>query len=844
MSPKISYTIQNNMKIRKYTSLILTFTLLASTSPGAEEMPAPQSLDLRASAIENPPPLVLVGKGASQQLSLTGDLGNNKVRDYTHHANYKVEPASVASVDAEGFIRPKSNGKATITASFGDKASSIAVEVKDFDHYRPVNFPNEIVPVFTKYGCNSGGCHGKSGGQNGFRLSLLGFEPTEDYEYIVNEGRGRRVFPAAPDRSLLLLKAINEKPHGGGARILKQSLDYQTIYSWVAQGMPYGKPDDPTLVRINVHPDQRTMDMNGDQQLVVTAIYSDGSTLDVSRTSVFEINEKEIGEVSENGHVTVFEQPGDASVMIRYQDKVAVFMATVPLGAPVEDLPEPKNFIDEHVFTKLQNVGMPPSVNCDDSTFIRRVTIDIAGRLPSLKETSQFLADTDPQKRDKAINRLLDSPDFADNFANKWSSLLRNKRNKESDKRGNYAFYRWIRKAFNDNLPFDQFARRVLAASGDMSHNPAVAWYREVKTTQQQLEDTAQLFLGTRIQCAQCHHHPFEKWSQHDYYSFSAFFSQVSRKPGRLPGEEMIYHKRGVAKATNKKNNQAVKPAGFGAEPLDLGPDEDPRQALVDWMSSKDNKFFAHTLVNRYWKHFFSRGLVEPEDDMRETNPSTNPALLKALAKSFIDSGFDQKKLIRDICQSKTYQFSAEPNQHNAKDKHNYSRYYPKRLQAEILYDAIDELTGSKSSFKDLPAGTRAIQLPDNSYNASVYFLSVFGRPDSASACECERSSDASLAQSLHLLNSKDIQNKLTSGSGRARKLAGEKERKDEEKIKELYLRAFSREPQSNEVSLATEYLKRKLKDDKGNEKEADRGQSYEDIVWALFNTKEFLFNH
>jgi hypothetical protein len=832
------------MNLRNLRFLFCTCTLLAAISLSAKQPPAPQSLELRANATNKSTVLVLVGKGASQQLGLMGKMANGADRDFTHHANYKVEPANIASVDSEGFVRPLGNGKANISANVGGKTASIAVEVREFGQYRAVNFANEIVPVFTKYGCNGGGCHGKSGGQNGFRLSLLGFEPQEDYEYIVHEGRGRRVFPAAPDRSLLLLKATNEKPHGGGARMHKDTLDYQTVFNWVGQGMPYGKPDDPTLEKIEVFPPEKVMAMNSDQQLVVTATYSDGSTRDVSRTSVFEVNEEEVGEVTENGHITVFEQPGDAAVMIRYQDKVTVFQATVPLGAPIENLPKPRNFIDELVFEKLRKVGMPPSESSDDATFLRRVTIDIAGRIPSLEESTAFLENKDPQKRDQVIDRLLASPDYADNFANKWTALLRNKRNKESDRRGNYAFHRWIRKAFNSNMPYDQFARQILAASGDMTHNPPVAWYREVKTTQQQLEDASQLFLGTRIQCAQCHHHPFEKWSQHDYYSFSAFFSQVGRKPGRKPGEEMIYHKRGVAKATNKKNNKPVQPAGLGAAVLDLGPDEDPRQSLVDWMSAKDNKFFAHTLVNRYWKHFFSRGLVEPEDDMRETNPATNPALLNSLANHFIESSFNLKGLIRSICQSRTYQLSAEPNQHNAKDKHNYSRYYPKRLQAEVLYDAIDELTGLETSFKDLPTGTRAIQLPDNSWNSSVYFLSVFGRPDSASACECERSSDASLAQSLHLLNSKDIQNKLSSSSGRARKLAGEKERKDEEKIKELYLRAFSRSPHSNEISLATEYLNRKIKDDKGVEKPADRTQSYEDIVWALFNTKEFLFNH
>ncbi len=839
------------MDNRKRRLSPLTWTALATTCLGAptaragvDQTVIPQALEMRASAMEKAPALVLEGKGASQQINLTGILRDGTQRDFTHHAKYVVTPENVATINQEGFIRPAGNGKATITASFQGVETKLNLEVIGFEAHRKINFPNEIVPLFTKYGCNGGGCHGKSGGQNGFRLSLLGFEPTEDYEWIVYEGRGRRIFPASPEHSLLVTKATNETPHGGGARMDKGTLDYEAVVNWIAQGMPYGNPDDPTLKEIRVFPTERIMGMETDQQLVVTAIYSDGSSRDVSRSSVFEVNEKEVAEVDENGHVSTFKQPGDAAVMVRYQDKVAVFRATIPLGAPVEDLPEPRNFIDKFIFAKLKKIGMPPSGDADDATFIRRITIDIAGRLPTLSEAKEFLADKSQDKRDKLIDKLLESPEYADNFANKWAALLRNKRNQDVDQRGNYAFYRWIRQSLNGNVPYDQFVRQVVAASGDMAYNPAVSWYREVKTTQQQLEDTAQLFLGTRIQCAQCHHHPFEKWSQHDYYSLAAFFSQVQSKPGILPGEQMVYHKRGEAKATNKKNNQSVKPAGLGAVPLDIALDQDPRQSLVDWMAAEDNEYFAHTLVNRYWKHFFSRALVEPEDDMRATNPPTNPELLDGLSQHFIKSGFDLKDLVRKICQSKTYQFSAEPNAHNGKDKQNYSRYYPKRLQAEVLYDAIDELTGIESNFKDLPVGTRALQLPDNSWNSSVYFLSVFGRPDSASACECERSSDASLAQSLHLLNSKDIQAKLTSNGGRARVLAKDANREHPEKIEELYLRAFSRTPHSNEVSLATEYIHRKIKDDKGEEKDADIGQSYEDIVWALFNTKEFLFNH
>ena len=362
---------------------------------------------------------------------------------------------------------------------------------------------------------------------------------------------------------------------------------------------------------------------------------------------------------------------------------------------------------------------------------------------------------------------------------------------------------------------------------------------------QTQMEDAAQLFLGTRMQCAQCHHHPFEKWSQKDYYSFSAFFSTVGRKPGQNPGEEVIYHTRKVAQTANKKDGGTVKATGLGDDPLDLTADDDPRHALVDWMSGANNKFFAHTLVNRYWKHFFSRGLVEPEDDMRETNPAVNPELLEGLAQHFIRNGFDMKDLIRTICQSQTYQLSSIPNEFNAKDKTYFSRYYPKRLNAEVLYDAINQMTDSQASFSGLPVGTRAVQLPDNSFNSQSYFLTVFGRPDSSSSCECERSSDASLAQSLHLLNSKDIQSKLSSGSGRAAKLGNTNDKREaEEKIRELFLLAFSREPSGSEVLLARQHLEREIQDDKGAKKPVPQKESYEDIIWALFNTKEFLFNH
>ena len=708
---------------------------------------------------------------------------------------------------------------------------------------RSLNFANDIVPILTKGGCNSGGCHGKSGGQNGFKLSLLGFEPQEDYEHIVKEARGRRVFPASAEHSLLLTKGTAQLPHGGGKKLDPNSEDYGDIARWIREGMPYGKDTDPKMASISVEPSKLTMPLKGTQQLKVTAHYTDGSTRDVTKRALYEANEKAMAETNETGLVKLFDLPGDVAIMVRYQAKVSTFRATVPLGAPVDKLPASRGFVDDLVFNKLKTIGIPPSEIADEGTFVRRVTLDITGRLPTAPEMKDFLASKDANKRSVLIDRLLDSAEYAEFFANKWSALLRNQRTQPNFARGSYLFYSWIRDNIADNKPYDQFVREVVAASGELDQNPAVAWYRQVKEMKQQMEDVAQLFLGTRMQCAQCHHHPFEKWSQQDYYGFAAFFSNVSRKPSSFVGEEMIFHKRGVAQTTNIRTKATVTPTSLGGAALKLKPEQDPRQALAEWMSQKDNPFFAHTLVNRYWKHFFNRGLVEPEDDMRETNPPVNPELLSALAADFVKSGYDLKKLIRTITNSTTYQLSAIPNAHNAKDRQNFSRYYPRRLNAEVLYDSVNTLLDVESNFAGQAPGTRAVALPDNSYNQSTYFLSVFGRPDSSSACECERTQEASLAQSLHLLNAADIQTQLSRGNGRADMLTKDA-RPDDDKITDLYHIALSREPNADEVKFAHTHLDKKAANKTGDAAFKGKKEAYEDILWALLNTKEFLFNH
>jgi hypothetical protein len=778
------------------------------------------------------------GRDARQQVYVTGVYSSGQQHDFTQKVKYTTTPEGIVAIDATGLVTPLKDGDTKLVATGTDgKTAELAIHVQGVANQVPINFKNQIAPIFTKLGCNSGGCHGKASGQNGFKLSLLGFYPDDDYEFLVKEARGRRLFPPAPDSSLLIQKATGRSPHGGGKRMEVGSYEHRMMYRWIEQGMPKGNPGDPVVAGIECLPKGRVLDRGSDQQITVVATYSDGTTEDVTRMALFEANDTEMAETTVTGVVKTLDLSGEVAIMARYQGQVSTFRATIPLGATVANLPAPVNVVDETVFKKLTMLGIPPSPRADDATFMRRVHVDISGTLPSESEAAAFLADKDPLKRDKLIDRLLDSPQYADYFANKWNLVLRNKKRQANDLEGTYAFYQWIWASLYDNKPYDQMVRNILTASGDKSFNPAVIWYREVDQINEQVEDTAQLFLGLRIQCARCHHHPFEKWSQNDYYSFSAFFSRVGRKnlqrnAGRST-ERRIFHNEGTASARNPRSGETLKPAGLGSAPYEIAVDRDPRTYLADWMSAKDNPFFAKALVNRYWKHFFSRGIVEPEDDMRETNPPSNPELLDGLAKSFVDSGFDLKQLIRTICRSNVYQLTSLPNEHNLKDKQNFSRYYPKRLTAEVLYDAFHQVTNTTQGYSGLPAGTRATQLPDPS--VGPYFLKVFGQPQGDTACECERSQEANLAQSLHLLNSNEVQTKIASGSGRAALLTNDKERSPEQKVKELYRWVYSREPVSEEMKIALAHIEKH---------KASPKTAYEDIVWALINTKEFLFNH
>jgi hypothetical protein len=698
---------------------------------------------------------------------------------------------------------------------------------------KPLHFANDIVPLLSRHGCNSGGCHGRALGQNGFKLSLFGFDADFDYNALVKEARGRRVFAASPENSLLLLKASGRVAHGGGRRLTPDSEDYQILRRWVAQGTPVGDASAPTLKKIAMTPDALVMGRNAQQQLAVTAFYSDGTKRDVTRQTQYQSNEIAVGAVDSDGLVRTFDLAGEATVMARYMGQVTVFRALVPLGKSIAKYPEfpAHNYIDELALAKWKKLGIVPSELCSDSEFIRRATLDLVGRLPTPDEARAFLADTNRDKRKQLVDRLLEDRDYAGYFAMRWGNILRNASLAGSEQAA-YAFHDWLRDMIARNRPYDEFVRGIVAAAGEWHDAPAVNWYWQMRDDQlhQPVADTAQVFLGLRLQCAKCHHHPYERWSQEDYYGLAGFFSRLGRKGLGEPPPYYASRTRTTGEI-NPRTGKPIEPKYLDGPEIKVAPDEDPRHKLVDWMAQPENPFFAKALVNRLWGHLLGRGLVDPVDDMRETNPPSNPELLDALAQDFVKSKFDVKHMVRVICNSRVYQLSATPNEVNQHDKQNHARFYARRLIAEVLHDSIDQLAGSRTQFNKMSRQARAVDLPHEGFGS--YFLDVFDRPPRSSACECARSTGASLSQVLHLSFGPDIERKLSAGGGRVAKLI-ERKATPEQAIEELYLAAFARTPTAAEREEVAGYLSR----------QTDYRKGLEDVAWALLNSREFMFNH
>jgi hypothetical protein len=808
-----------------------------------EAVALPKPGDIKSLSV-HPAQIALKGLDDAQQLILTAELLDGRIQDLTPDVKYETANNKIVRVTSTGRVLPLANGNTEIVVSYGDKAVKVPASAASCDVNLPINFPNQIVPIFTKLGCNSGGCHGKASGQNGFKISLLGFEPEVDYVALVKEGRGRRLFPAAPDSSLLLLKAAGGMAHGGGKRMEVGSDEYRLIRRWIVAGNPYGEKTDPVVTRISVFPEHRVMTRNNHQQFAVYAHYSDGHVEDITRRAQYESNDQEVAVVDSAALVRTLGMSGEAAIMVRYQEFVGTFRATVPLGAKTPNYTFPvQTLVDQHTQKKWRDLGLVPSELCSDEAFIRRLSLDLSGTLPTPAQVTAFVDDKDPQKRDKLIDRLLDSEEYSYFFANKWADILHVKRRGQPDRaRGTFAFHDWIRSSVAQDKPYNDFARAILGASGDEVTNPPTVWYKELQNPEQFVDDTAQVFLGLRLACAQCHHHPYEKWSQDDYWGLAAFFGRIGRKNVQVPGDvnqqgggRLVVYSRSRGGVTNKRTGQAAVMKPLDGKPMEVSLYDDPRQKLVDWMVDPSNPFFARAVANRYWAHFFGRGIVDPLDDMRITNPPSNPELLDALAKDLVDSKYSLKHLIRTICKSRTYQLSSTPNEFNRQDKQNYARYYPRRLSAEVLLDAVNLVTNSPASFGGLPqdkhAPNRAIMLPDESFTS--YFLDVFGRPQRISACECERVSEANLAQALHLLNSDEVQGKVGRAGGRADMLVKDP-RPDAEKVDELFLWAFARKPTDDQRNAALQHLAKNA---------ANKKLAYENILWALLNTKEFIFN-
>lgn len=700
-----------------------------------------------------------------------------------------------------------------------------------------VKFELDVLPILTKRGCNSGPCHGKSRGQNGFQLSLLGFDPEFDYASLVKDGRGRRLFPAAPDNSLLLRKGAARLPHGGGERLSFDSPEYQTIRRWIEQGMPRKTTADPELVRISLAPAEHVLAAGAQEQLAVTAHYSDGSTRDVTALTDFQSSESVFVTVDGRGLVKAGMLAGDAAIMARYMGLIATWNTVVPLpdkpeAAVYASLPR-KNFIDGLVWEKLEKLGMLPSEPASDSTFLRRAYLDVIGRLPTPDEARAFLADRSPNKRETLVDRLLERPEYVDFWVSKWADLLRPNVYHVGMK-ATFNNDAWLRDAFRRNLPYDQFVRELVTAQGSTWRNGAVTLFRDRRTPDELTTSMSQLFLGIRLECAKCHHHPFEVWGQSDFYGLAAYFARIGRKGVGISapisgGEEMVFTAdAGSVQHPLTGETLAPKPL-FGAAP-DLKPGDDPREALADWLLSPENHFFAGVQVNRVWADLMGRGLVEPVDDMRATNPPSNPALLKALGEEFRRLGFDQKKLLRTIMTSHVYGLSSLANERNVTDTRNYSRHYRQRLRAEALLDAVCDITEVPENFAAMPPGSRATEIWTRRVDS--LFLDAFGRPDDNLSPPCERTPDTTVVQALHLMNAPNLHAKVTSDQGRCAKLAAS-DKTPAQIVEDLYLLTYGRLPASEEIEIGAQVFAAS---------QGNRRQATEDLLWALLNTPEFMF--
>ncbi len=784
-----------------------------------------------------PAELAITANGESTQI-VVSEIGTDGLRrDRTNEVRFEFPKQNLALSDNHQ-IRGLESGEGTLQAHLGETRLTIPFRVTADPVEHPPSFVKDILPILSRSGCNGGSCHAKPNGQNSFQLSVFAFDPESDYHEIVRDARGRRLFPGLPEASLLLQKPTLAVPHKGGKRLEPGSPFYQTIVDWIQAGAPYQQPDEASLEAVLIEPGSGRFPPKTSHALRVTARYADGSLRDVTSMVEYASSDKELITVDESGHIRTAEQSGEAVILARYMGHVGQLRVTVPSTTVdttdvAANFPR-NNFIDEFAAKQFQRLGLIPSPTCDDATFLRRATLDAVGRLPTIAEARAFLADKAPDKRSRWAREIVKDRYYADYWANQWADLLRPNPDRVGIK-SVYLLDRWLRECFQENMPYDKFARAIMEHEGS-NHGvgPAVI-YRDRRIPTELTSLFSQVFLGVRMECAKCHHHPFEKWSQGDFYQFAAYFGSVRQKGAGLSppisaGTESFYYTAG-GKVKHPITDQIMSPKAPDGPQLEKASD-DPRQQLGEWLIQTTNPYFARAVVNRVWATFFSRGFVNPVDDFRDSNPPVNEPLLEAVAQQFIAHDFDLKWLMATLMESALYQTQTEPNESNLRDTKNFSRFYRHRLPAEVLLDAVCQITEVPETFGGLPPDSRAMEAW--TYKIGSHFLDAFGRPNSSSDPPCERDDRGSVVQALHLMHSEDLDKKISHTDGRARALA-DSDRSNTEIVETLYLACFSRFPTDEEREIAEAILPAEPK---------ERREAVEDLMWALLNTAEFIFNH
>lgn len=788
-----------------------------------------------------PPSVTLSTKESRQQLIALASESDTQA-DLTRSTTWSSSNPIVALVDTSGLVTPQSDGETTITATANGLSASTRVQVKGAGSDFTWSFRNHVIPVLSKKGCNQGACHGALAGKNGFKLTLRGYDPEVDYDTLTRQSQGRRVLLAEPEKSLLLAKPAFAIPHGGGRLFKKDSLEYRVIQEWIASGAPGPKATDTDVVDLEIFPKSAVLKPGAEQHLVVRAKYSDGRTEDVTRWAKYSSNDEGVAQVDDATGKVKMLGTGEAAITAWYQSKVLYARLAVPssIEVPAEKYTSFKttNYIDNLVLAKLKSLRIEPSPLAPDAMFLRRAYLDAAGILPTPEEVEDFLNDKSSNKREKLIDSILAKEEFTDYWAYKWSDLMLVS-SKKLGPVGMRSFYNWIRDSVKDNKPWNQFANDILTSSGSSRENGALNYFVLHKDPIDLTENVTQAFLGQRLTCARCHNHPLEKWTQKQYFQMANLFSRVGLKNGATPGDTIVF-----ARASGDINHprllKPLPPTPLDGEPMSLDSTQDRRAHFAKWLTSPNNTFFSRNLVNRVWGNYMGRGLTDPVDDVRATNPASNAELFDALVADF-SKDFNVKRLMKTIMMSTAYQLSSEPNASNQNDGKYYSHYLLKRLPAESLLDAISQVSGVPTAFDGYPSGTRAMQLPDVLIKSE--FLNAFGRPKRVICDAGERSSDPSIAQALHVINGDTLNRKLMAKDGVV-SLFLKLGLSDSRMIDQVYLSAFSRNPSDAERQRAVDLLKgaRLAKGSPELQLQARR-QGIEDLLWALLTSKEFLFN-